>query len=83
MSKRTILIVDLDKILVDVLILTLSSNELSVLGTTSADEAARLLDLHAPDLLVIDPAIPDGIQLLDSVRSGGLKIGRASCRERV
>jgi DNA-binding NtrC family response regulator len=73
MSKRTILIVDQNKILVDLLICALSSNDLSMLGATSADEAARLLDLQAPDLLVIDPAIPYGIQLLDSVRSGGLK----------
>jgi DNA-binding response OmpR family regulator len=73
MSKRTILIVDRDKIVIDLLIGALSSNDLFVLGATSADEAARLLDSHAPDLLVIDPAIPNGIQVLQSVRSGGLK----------
>ncbi len=73
MSKRTILIIDPDKILVDLLIRALSSDDLSVLGTTSADEGARLLDRHAPDLLVIDPAIPNGIELMDSVRTGGLK----------
>jgi DNA-binding NtrC family response regulator len=73
MPKKTILIVDHDRILVDLLMRALSPNDLSVLGTTSADEAARLLDSHAPDLLVIDPAIPNGIQLLHSVRSGGLK----------
>ena len=74
MPKKTILIVDQDKILVDLLIRALSPNDLSVLGTTSADEAAHLLDLHSPDLLVIDPAIPNGIQLLQSVRSGGFKL---------
>ena len=73
MSKRTIVIVDRDQILVDLLIRVLSSKDLSVLGTTSADEAARLLDLQAPDLLVIDPAIPYGIQFLDSVRRKGLR----------
>ena len=73
MSKRTILIVDRDKIVIDLLIGALCSNDVSALGATSADEAARLLDLHAPDLLIIDPAIPNGIQLLQSVRSGGLK----------
>src|SRR5712691_11108505 len=71
MAKRaTILIVDKEKILVDLLIRALSSPELSGLGTTSADEGGRLVDLHRPDLVVIDPSIPNGIPLLASVRSG-------------
>src|SRR5947207_13054146 len=71
--KATILIVDKEKILVDLLIRSLSSPELSVVGTTSADEGGRLVDLHAPDLLVIDPSIPNGIPLLASVRSAPFK----------
>jgi DNA-binding NtrC family response regulator len=71
--KATILIVDKEKILVDLLIRSLSSPELSVVGATSADEGGRLVDLHGPDLLVIDPSIPNGIPLLSSVRSGPFK----------
>lgn len=72
-TKATILIVDKEKILVDLLIRSLSSPELSVVGTTSADEGGRLVDLHGPDLLVIDPSIQNGIPLMASVRSGPFK----------
>src|SRR2546426_8784747 len=72
-KKATILIVDKEKILVDLLIRALSSRELSVVGTTSAEEGGRLVELHAPDLLVIDPSIENGIPLAASVRSGASK----------
>ena len=72
-KKATILVVDREKILVDLLIRALSSSELSVLGTTSADDASRLVDLHGPNLLVIDPSIPNGIPLIATVRSGPFK----------
>ena len=73
-KKATILIVDREKILVDLLIRALSSSELSVVGTTSAEEAQRLIELHGPDLLVIDPAIQNGMALVGSVIYGQLKI---------
>jgi DNA-binding NtrC family response regulator len=66
-KKATILIVDREKILVDLLIRTLSNAELSVFGTTSSEEAQRLVDLHGPDLLVIDPAVQGGMALLGSI----------------
>ena len=72
-KKATILIVDKEKILVDLLIRALSSQELSVLGTTSADEGARLVDLHLPHLLVIDPTVQNGLPLISSVRTGPIK----------
>ena len=72
-KKATILILDKEKIPVDLLSRSLSSPELSVVGATSAEEGARLVDLHGPDLLVIDPSIPNGIPLLASVRSGPFK----------
>ena len=72
MPKWTILIVDEDKILIDLLIGALSSNDLAVLGATTVEEGTRLLHRHAPALLVIDAAIANGTQLLESIRSGGL-----------
>ncbi len=73
-KKATILIVDREKILVDLLMRSLSSPELTVLGATTADEAGRLLELHGPDLLVIDPAIQNGIPLVALLRSSPMKI---------
>ena len=72
-KKATILIVDREKILVDLLIRSLSSAELSVVGATSAEEGARLFDLHGPDLVVIDPSIQNGISLLAGIRSGKIQ----------
>jgi CheY-like chemotaxis protein len=70
MAKATILIVDKEKILIDLLIRTLSSSDLSVIGATSGNEGARLVDLHRPDLLVIDPAVENALPLIASVRAG-------------
>lgn len=72
--KATILIVDREKILVDLLTRGLSSLELTVMGTTSADEAARLVELHGPEVVVIDPAIQNGIPLIAAIRSGPVKV---------
>jgi CheY-like chemotaxis protein len=69
MAKTTILIVDREKILVDLLIRSLSTPELTVLGATTAEDAIKLVDLHGPDLVVIDPSIPTGLQLVSSLRS--------------
>jgi DNA-binding NtrC family response regulator len=73
-NTATLLIVDQEKILVDLLIRALSSDDLSVLGTTSVDEAVRLIDVYGPALLVIDTGIPNGIPLISSVQAGKLKV---------
>lgn len=73
-NKATILIVDREKILVDLLARGLSSPELTVLGTTSADEAARLVELHGPDVVVVDPALQNGLSLISGLRSSPVKM---------
>jgi len=88
-KKATILIVDREKILVDLLTRALATPDVSVLGTTSAEEAARLLDRHEPDLMVIDPTVENGIPLLAALVAGPLKArivtttGSDDVRERV
>ena len=72
-TKATILIVDREKILVDLLTRTLSSPELTVMGTTSAEEAARMVELRGPEVVVIDPAIQNGIPLIASIRAASIK----------
>jgi len=44
-----------------------------VIGTTSADEGARLVDLHGPDLSVIDASVQNGLPLVSSLNSGPIK----------
>jgi DNA-binding NtrC family response regulator len=73
MAKATILIVDKEKILIDLLVRTLSTSDVSVLGATSADEAARLVDKQRPDLLVIDPSVENAGLLITSVSSGAFE----------
>jgi DNA-binding NtrC family response regulator len=72
-KKATILMVDREKILVDLLTRALATPELAVLGATSADDAARLLDLHKPDLVVVDPTVQNGFQLVTALVAGPLK----------
>jgi len=73
-NKATILIVDREKILVDLLARGLSSPELTVLGTTSADEAARLVELHGPDVVVVDPTLQNGLALISGLRSSPIQV---------
>jgi DNA-binding NtrC family response regulator len=68
-KKATILIVDKEKILVDLLVRALSTPELSVIGTTTADEGGRLIELHGPDLSVIDVSVENGLSLIGSLAS--------------
>jgi len=66
-EKATLLIVDQDKVLVDLLVRVWSSQHVSVLGCTSADEASRLVDVRVPDLLVLEPSITNGFSLIAAV----------------
>ena len=72
-KKATLLIVDRERILVDLLMRALSSPELAVLGATTADEAVNLIDLHGPDLVVIDASIQNGLPLISSLKSSNPK----------
>src|SRR5438093_6477141 len=76
MARRVaILILDKEKMLIDLLTRALVSPEVHVFGATTAAQGAQVIDLHAPDILVIDPSIENGLLLLrSSVRSGKAKI---------
>jgi len=74
MAKSTILVVDKEKILVDLLIRALASDEVAAFGTTSAQEALRLLDMNAPTLVVLDTSVSSGSGLLDAVVQSKAKV---------
>ncbi len=67
MPQSTVLVVDKEKILVDLLVPALSSDDLDVFGATSTEDALRLLEMHAPALVVLDPTIPGGFNLVEAV----------------
>jgi DNA-binding NtrC family response regulator len=73
-KKAGILIVDKEKMLIDLLSRALSSPEVHVFGATTAEQGARVIDVHAPDILVIDPSIDNGLLLLSSLNSSKVKI---------
>src|SRR5438132_7883197 len=70
-ARSKILIVDQEKIVGDLLASTFPADHFQVFHAASSTEAARLANLHGPDLAVIDPSIPDGFGLIDSLRSSG------------
>jgi CheY-like chemotaxis protein len=55
--KSALLVVDQDKVFVDLMIRVLSSGELSVTGTTSITEAATLVEVQKPRLVLVDLAL--------------------------
>jgi DNA-binding NtrC family response regulator len=67
MPKSTILVVDKEKIIVDLLVRALSSDDVGAFGTTSAEDALRLLDMSPPTLVVVDPSVSNGPALLEAI----------------
>ena len=60
-----------------------------VITAASAQEALKILSKKMPEIIILDVMMPgmDGFELLQEIRAVSkvpvLKIGRASCRERV
>lgn len=72
--KSTILVVDKEKILVDLLVRALSSDDIAAFGTTSAEDALRLIDMNPPALIVLDPSVSSGAVLLDTLSHSNVKV---------
>ncbi len=69
-EKAVILIVNKERILVDLLVRSLDGDDLATYGSISVLEASRLFEQHQPDLVIIDPTLDDGFDFLDKARSG-------------
>lgn len=67
--KTTILIVDREKILVDLLVRALKSDNLSIVGATSVEQAQQLADLYAPNLVIADPSVSGSLKFLEDLRT--------------
>jgi DNA-binding NtrC family response regulator len=74
MAKSTILIVDREKILADLLTRALTSEDVAAYGATTADEALRQIAMHPPSLVVVDASIPGGTTLLEDVTKSSSKV---------
>ena len=71
MSDRAIvLVVNKEKILVDLLVRSLDGEDLAMFGAASVAEATRLFEQHRPDLIIVDPTVAGGFEFMDQVRSG-------------
>ena len=53
----------------------LEGDGLAIFGAASVAEATRLLERHRPDLVIVDPTIPNAFEFIDEAR-GGLKPAR-------
>jgi DNA-binding response OmpR family regulator len=69
--KNTILIVDQEKVLGDLLVDIFPAESFEIFKAVSADEGRQLADLHVPNLAIVDPLIPSGFQLMDYLCSNG------------
>jgi DNA-binding response OmpR family regulator len=68
-SKPVILIVNEQTFLVDLLTQTLRNDDLIVVGSTDAGYAAVLFGERVPNLAVVDPELPGGMELVHLIRS--------------
>jgi two-component system KDP operon response regulator KdpE len=86
MSKATILIVEDDDYIVNILRSLLEANEYRVIYTSSGKEALHIAACHLPDIVLLDLGLPDidGIEVIKSIRkwfNGSLIIVSARNRE--
>jgi DNA-binding NtrC family response regulator len=72
-AKVIILIVDREKMLIDLLIREISSDNLTAVGAASVDEAVRQIAAHSPALVVVDSELPDAALLFKSIQSDPVK----------
>ena len=69
-DKAIILIVNRERILVDLLVRSLDGEGLSVFGASSVEDANRLFQQRKPDLVIVDPTLDEGFAFMDLVGSG-------------
>ncbi len=69
-EKAVILVVNKERILVDLLVRSLDGDDLATYGSASVWEAVRLFAQHQPDLVILDPTVEGGFQFMDKVRTG-------------
>ncbi len=74
MRCETILLVDDDGVVLDVLTSALQLHGYQVLAVGSANEALRAVRWIVPDLAIIDLVMPEtnGVQLVDQLKQAGL-----------
>lgn len=70
MRQKTILVVDDDPFIVDILLRHLKAKGFRTLGTTDPETAYGLAEKERPDLIISDIAMPalDGFALLENLR---------------
>ena len=69
-DKAVILIVNRERILVDLLVRSLDGDDLAVFGASSVEDANRLFQRRKPDLVIVDPTLDEGFAFMDQVGSG-------------
>ena len=71
MKKRTILVVEDDGYIADVLKSLLEANDYRVLSATSGKGALQLAASHVPDVVLLDLGLPDmdGVEVIHRIRS--------------
>jgi DNA-binding response OmpR family regulator len=65
MKRQTLLIIDAENLLGELIGLTFDPSHLNVLLADSAKRGRQLMEEHFPNFVLIDPSIPDGMQLME------------------
>ena len=69
-DRAVVLVLNREKILVDLLVRFSGRRRSRDVRAASVVEAMRLFEQHRPDLVIVDPAVPEGFEFMDQVRTG-------------
>ena len=69
-ERAVVLVINREKILVDLLVRSLEGDDLAMFGASSITEGHWIFEQRKPDLVIIDPTIADALTFIRKVRAG-------------
>jgi DNA-binding response OmpR family regulator len=69
-ERAVVLVINKEKILVDLLVRSLEGDDMAMFGASSIAEGQWIFEQRKPDLVIIDPTIKDALPFIEKVRNG-------------
>jgi len=69
-ERAVVLVINREKILVDLLVRSLEGDDLAMFGASSIAEGNWIVEQRKPDLVIIDPTIEEAFPFIGNVRAG-------------
>ena len=69
-ERAVVLVINKEKILVDLLVRSLDGDDLAMFGASSIAEGRWIFEQRKPDLVIIDPSVAEALPFIGKVRAG-------------